>query len=98
MTPEDHQAAYGMNWVPSPHSQGELAVLHLLASDLDSTQRMLEQASRRTSSVSVGGEEALLIAPDVRDGFTFLVQQQPIESWLHERIGRTGEKLQLVED
>ena len=98
MTPEEYQVAYGTIWVPSPHPQGELAVLHLLASDLDTVHTMLEQAGRRISPVSEGGEDGLLIAPDVRDGFTFLVRQRPIENWLQERIGKTGERLQLAED
>ena len=98
MTPEEYQAAHGLDWALSPHPQGELAVLHLLASDLDSVHRMLEQGRRRTSPVSVDGEDGLLIAPDVRDGFAFLVRQRPIENWLQERIGRTGERLQLAED
>jgi len=98
MTPDDYQVAYGMNWMPSPHSNGELAVLQLLASDLAAVQTTMEQAGRRTSPVSVGAEDALLIEPDVRDGFTLLVRQQPIEIWLQERIRRTGERLQLAED
>jgi hypothetical protein len=98
MTPDDFEVEYGMNWVPSPHSHGELAVLHLLASDLAAVQATMEQAGRGTFPVSAEEQDALLIAPDVRDGFTFLVRQHPIEIWLQERTRRTGEKLQLVED
>jgi hypothetical protein len=98
MTPDDYQVAHGFNWMPSPHSNGELAALQLLASDLAAVQNTMAQAGRRTSPVNVGAEDALLIEPDVRDGFTFFVRQQPIENWLQERKRRTGERLQLAED
>lgn len=98
MTAEDYRVAFGMNWVPSVHPRGELALFHLLASNLGIARTTMEQAGRRVTPISLDEEDALLIAPDARDGFTFLVHQRPIESWLQERIGRTGEKLQLVED
>lgn len=98
MTPEDYQVSYGLNWMPFPHPVGELALLHLLASDLRVAKIMMEQSGRRTFPVSVRGEEELLIAPDARDGFIFIIRQQPIEMWLRERMGRTGEKLKLAQD
>jgi hypothetical protein len=36
------------------------------------------------------------VAPDERDGFAFLIRQQPAETWLEERLRRTNEKLTLV--
>lgn len=98
MTPEAYQASYGFQWIPSPHPNGELALLHLLACDLGAAKRMIEQSGRRTSSISVRTEEELLIAPDARDGFIFIVRQQSIELWQRERMARTGEKLKLAQD
>jgi len=98
MTPDAYEASYGLQWMPSSHPAGELALLHLLASDFSTAKMMIEQSGRRTFSISVRGEEELLIAPDARDGFTFIIRQQPVEMWLRERIARTGEKLKLAQD
>ena len=98
MRPEDYQAVYGLSWVPSPHPVGELALLHLLASDLGVVERRLEGSGRRTFRVSVSGEEELLVAPDARDGFVFAIRQQPVETWLRERMGHTDEMLELVQE
>jgi len=98
ITSEAYQISYGLNWLPFAYPIGELGLLHLLASDLRVAKTMLEQAGRRTFPVSVKGEEELLIAPDARDGFSFIIRQQPIEVWLQERMARTGEKLKLGQD
>ena len=98
MTPDAYQATYALQWRPFLHPGGELALLHLLASDLSAAKRMLEQSERRLASIVVKGEEELLIAPDARDGFTFIIRQQSVEIWLRERMVRTGEKLQLAQD
>ena len=98
VAPEEYQAAYGLDWTPFPYPVGELAILHLLASDLRVVKTMTEEAGRRTCPVLVGGEEELLIAPDARDGLVFAVRQRPIEMWLRERTGRTGERLELAQD
>ena len=56
----------------------------------------MEKAGRRTVSIRSNAEEQILIEPDARDGFTFLVQQRSAESWLQERIAQTGERLEMV--
>lgn len=83
--------------MPAPYPYGELALLHLLASDLQTVQTMMEQAGRRTIPISEGGREELLVEPDARDGFVFAIRQQPVEMWLGERTARTGEKLEIEE-
>lgn len=98
MTPGDYQVCYGLNWVPCSHPAGELALLHLLASDLGVAETMLQSSGRRVIPVSVRREEELLLAPDTRDGFIFAVRQQPVETWLRERTERTGERLELAQD
>lgn len=95
MTPDAYEAYYGIKWTPSSHPAGELALIHLLASDLGTAKKKMEQSGRRTFPIVTGGEGALLIAPDPRDGFTFLVRQLPVEVWLQERISKTGENLKL---
>jgi hypothetical protein len=96
VTPEAYETTYGLPWVPAAHPAGEIALLHLLASDLRRAKRMMEQAGRRTAPISASGEERLLVMPDPRDGLAFVVQQHPIELWLQERVVQTGEKLELV--
>jgi hypothetical protein len=98
LTPKAYEAAYGLPWAPASHSAGELAHLHLLASDLRRAKRMMEQAGRQPTPIVASGEERLLVAPDPRDGFAFVIQQQPVELWLQERMVRTGEKLELAQE
>jgi len=95
MTPEYYQLSYGSKWVPSSHSFGELAFIHLFASDLHFAKTMIKQSGRQTFLVKAREVEELLVAPDGQDGFTFIIQQQPVDTWLHERMKRTGEKLKL---
>lgn len=96
MKPETYQSTYGLDWIPAPHVYGEIAVLHLLASDLDTVKRILEQAGRRVFSREMEGHTELVITPDVRDGFIFSIRQQSTELWSQERMARTGEKIKLV--
>jgi hypothetical protein len=98
ITPQLYQSSYGLTWLPFAYPSGEMGLLHLLASDLRVARIMLEQAGRRAFPVSVRGEEELVIAPDGRDGFSFIIRQQPIEVWLEERMARTGEKFRLADD
>ena len=95
MTPDAYQVSYGRRWQSSPHAYGELALLHFLAADLSTAQTMMEQAGRDVKRISQGDQEELLVEPDIRDGFTFLVRQQPIDAWLRERKSRTGEELEI---
>jgi hypothetical protein len=96
MSPDTYHTAYGRPWITSPHRYGDLALLHLLATDLGQVQTIFERAGRRVIAHTIHGQAALLIEPDRRDGVTFLVQQQPIAAWLQERMARTGELLSLL--
>ena len=96
LTPEAYQAVYQTRWTPSRHPFGDLALLHLLATDLRTAQMLLERSGRRTIPISRAGEQQLLVEPDPRDGFAFLVREHPAESWSQERRALTGERLELV--
>jgi hypothetical protein len=96
MSPNAYHATYGRPWITARHSYGELGLLHLLAAGLEQMRTILAQAGRHVIPYIANGQDALLIEPDVRDGVTFLVQQQPIAAWLHERMARTGEQLSLL--
>jgi hypothetical protein len=98
MTPKTYQSTYGLDWIPAPHAFGELAVLHLLATDLDTAKKMLEHAGRQVFSREMEDHDELLIMPDARDGFFFNIQQQPVEKWSQERMARTGEKIKFIQD
>ena len=91
-----YQAGYGLVWQPSSHTCGDIALLHLLATDLGIAKAMLEGAGRRTFPICVRGADGLLVEADQRDGFTFLIREQPAETWLRERVAQTGERLVLV--
>ena len=97
MAADHFTAAYGLDWVPFSQPVGEIAMLHMLASDLGAAKATVEQSGRQTSTVVLGGEEALLVAPDARDGVGFTVEQQPVEKWLQERTARTGETLDMLQ-
>jgi len=96
LTPEAYQAAYQRRWIPSQPPYGDLALLHLLATDLRTVKKMLEASGRQTISIRHSEEEQILIEPDPRDGFAFLVQERPAGPWLQERIVQTGERLVIV--
>lgn len=98
MTPETYQTTYGLDWIPASHAFGELAVLHLLSSNLDTAKKILEQSGRQVFSKKKNEFEELFITPDSRDGFIFSVRQQPVEIWSQERTSRTGEKFNFIQD
>jgi len=95
MTPDTYQTTYGLEWSPSPTPYGELAILHLLASDLSIAKSMIEKSGKQVISKDIRGIEELLIPPDARDGFIFSIRQQPVEIWLKDRMARTSETLSL---
>jgi hypothetical protein len=93
MTAENYKSTYGLEWNPAPHCYGEIAVLHLLASNLVAAKNILEQSGRQVFTIEIDDHEVLLIAPDGRDGFIFSLRQQAVEIWAQERMARTGEKI-----
>jgi hypothetical protein len=98
MTPDAYHATFGLDWVAARHPFGELAVLHLLAADLDAAKNMFAQSGRQVFSVGVESDQELLVAPDERDGFTLCIRQQSPELWSQERKARTGENIRFVQD
>jgi hypothetical protein len=87
MTPAAYRSALRLDWEPAPHSFGEMAALRLLAEDLGIAKKMLEAAGRRVASTTVDGTDALIVTPDTRDGFAFVIQHCPIDAW---RLQRTA--------
>lgn len=98
MTPDTYHSTYGLDWIPAPHAFGELAVLHLLASTIETAKKMIEQSEKQVLPIEVEDHEEFLITSDVRDGFIFCLRQQSPEKWLQERMARTGEKLKFFQD
>lgn len=95
MSPDAYHATFERQWEPAPHPHGELAVLHLLAIDLQTVKGMLESAGRQVRNISINGREELFVEPDPRDGFAFAVREQPVETWLQERMDQTEEKIEV---
>jgi len=98
MTSDAYQTTYHLPWAPAPHATGELAVFHLLASDLATARAMLEHAGRGVTATTdaQGRLTSLFVAADPRDGLVYEIRQRPPEDWLRERIARTGEQLEFV--
>ncbi len=98
MTPDAYHSTSGLDWGGARHPYGEIAVLHLLAADLDAAKNMLVQSGRQVVSTGVEDDQELLVMADARDGFIFSIQQQHPETWLQERMARTGENIRFVQD
>jgi len=97
MSPNAYLATYHRQWIPAPHPYGEMAVLHLRAANLQTVKTMLEHAGRRITQISNRGRKELFVEPDERDGFAFAVKEQSINTWLQERMDRTGETIDIEE-
>lgn len=96
MPPEEYQDQYGLSYKASPHPFGEIAVIHLLAHDLDKAEETIGAARQITRLPDkLTGVDTLFVPPDERDGFTLAITQCSVEEWLRERVGVTGEKLEL---
>lgn len=98
MTPIEYQEQYGLSYKSSPHPFGEIALINMLAQDLDKAEEMITAAGRSAARFpdKRTGADTLLVPPDERDGFTFAITQFPIEEWLSARVAATGEKLALA--
>ncbi|MCK4308289.1 VOC family protein [candidate division WOR-3 bacterium] len=97
MTPEKYHDYYGQDWKPSPHSCGEMAVLHILAEDINKAYIILTQGGRKVTQMQDKrtGRNILFVTPDPRDGFIFAISEHPIENWLNQRVAITGEKIEI---
>jgi hypothetical protein len=95
--PEEYQEQYGISYKASPHPFGELAVIHMLANDLDKAEEMVAEMGRNATRLpdKRTGADTVIVPPDERDGFTFAITERPVEEWLRERVEITGERLEL---
>lgn len=97
ITPLDYQENYGLSYKPSPHPFGEMAVINVLATDLDVAEEYLAALDRRVSLIpdKATGKDTLLVPPDERDGFALVIAERPAEEWIEGRVAATGERLEL---
>ncbi|HEX8600904.1 MAG TPA: VOC family protein [Chloroflexia bacterium] len=100
LTPLHYQEYLGLSYKEPPHRYGEMAVIHLLAEDLDKAEELIATSRRDTSRLPdvASGLDTLYVYPDPRDGFTFAITQRPAQEWLAERTALTGEKLELTSE
>ena len=86
------------SWQPAPHAYGELAMLHLLAEDLDRVEAQIRQAGLPITHLwgEDAGEPTLLFGPGTRDDFVFAITRYPVAQWAEERRARTGEEFELA--
>ncbi|HXN03085.1 MAG TPA: VOC family protein [Candidatus Dormibacteraeota bacterium] len=80
MEPRQYERRYGRSWEPALHRFGELAILHVLATDLQRVQSALVGSGREVIPVDPPStdEPGLFLPPDAQDGFSFVVTEQPI--------------------
>ena len=92
MTPTLHSKKYGqLQTLKSKHKKyAELSIVHLLAVDLNVAKKMLERASFDVHE----HDDGLLVYPDKRDGFMFLVTLGDVTLWLQTRK-RHGVKVEF---
>ncbi len=97
LTPDAAGALFGRPWQPAQHQAGEVAALHLLATNLAHVRATFEGQARvvrdlRDDDLDLRG---LLIEADPADGFVFVVTQRGVHEWLEARRAVTREALTL---
>ena len=97
VTPLHYQEYLGLSYKESPHSYGEMSIIHLLAEDLDKAETVIGEAGRDVARMPdyASGLDTVYVYADPRDGFTFAITQRPAQQWLEERTALTGEKIEL---
>jgi hypothetical protein len=80
MEPRQYQRRYGRSFEPAPHRFGELAILHVLATDLRRVHSALVGCGREFIPIdpTSNDEPGLFVPPDAQDGFSFVVTEQPV--------------------
>lgn len=98
LTPLHYQEYLGLSYKEPPHPYAEMAIIHLLAEDLDTAEELIATSGRDVSRLPdvASGLDTLYVYPDPRDGFTFAITQRPSHEWLAERTALTGERLELA--
>jgi hypothetical protein len=79
IAPAQYEREYGRPWQPAPHRFGELAILHVLATDLERASAAVVGAGRDVVPVprGSGGGRSIFLPPSPRDGFSFVVSERP---------------------
>jgi hypothetical protein len=97
MTPAEYERRYRQPWHPSPHAEGELAALHVLAEDLVVVEEMLAAAGRHIVPIQALASQpaGLFVAPDPRDGVAFIMTERVAADWSAWRTAITGEQLNV---
>lgn len=85
MTPAEYRSNLQLDWEPAEHPLGELAAIRLVANDLGITERTLKNSGRRVNSITLSDTDVLIVTPDERDGFAFVIQHFPIDAWRRHR-------------
>lgn len=89
LTPDEYRRRYNRAWQDAPHDRGEIALLHLLAADLNAAADAFTRANLPLEHLHPA---ALLVGPIPGDGYTFLVTEERPEAWAARRHALTGEE------
>lgn len=95
--PDAFADRYDLAWTPSGDGADAMALVELLALDVDQVERYARQAGRSAHRLDDGG---LLLAPPEHDGFRFLVRSGEPEAWAawrQERISVEHDVLRVDE-
>ena len=95
MPPERYEHFYGEPWHQASPAQGEIALVHLLATDLKECRRTLRDTGwvTRLLEHTNNGHRTLWAKPDSESELAFHITEQPVEEWIKVRIAITGESL-----
>ena len=74
LSPDRYRDTFGRAWTAAPHAFGELAPLHLLASDMRAAESALTTAGWEIVPADQG---AIFVPPSPLDGFSFLISGGP---------------------
>lgn len=93
LDPDTHADRYGLAWTPSGDGADAMALVELVALDLDRVERLAQKAGRTTRRLDDG---ALLLDPSGHDGFRFLIRPGKLDEWVTWRGARTGISHEVV--
>lgn len=91
--PDTYADRYDLAWTPSGDGADAIALVELVALDLDRVERLANQAGRTLRRLDDG---ALLLDPSDHDGFHFLIRAGNLDEWVAWRQEWTGVSHEVV--
>jgi hypothetical protein len=97
ISPRVFEQETGRPWQPASHEYGELAMVHVLADNLERAGEMFASAGVPAEVVHAAKREPMfLVGPERVDGVLLAMTEVPVRQWLEGRRMRTGEVIQVA--